>query len=309
MCIRDSYIPFDILLDAVPKPTDKYAGFPFLIKKYTFSYCHSSTLLHSLQHKNHATTPSPQLLSFAPSFHNLDKNYDELLVSRARLDELVHSLPEIETINNLMNCEMRTGKEASKKTFLDMASDYQFLHLATHGKMDDKNAGFSFVAFSNMVDTLKESYKLFTNELNTLRLNADMVVLSACETGIGAVYKGEGIISLSRGFLAAGAKSVITTLWSINDKFTSEIVAAFYGNLKKTMGKEEALRQAKLAYLKGSDNFEAHPKYWAAFMPVGDMTPIDEQVFVKEMDKTMYLLLAGGGSVLLGLFFFRRLIK
>jgi len=300
------YVPFDILLEAVPNSDDKYASFPFLIKKYTFSYCHSSTLLHSLQNKKHATTPSSQLLSFAPSFHALEKKEEELLVSRDRLDELIHALPEIKTISNIMNSEMRTGKEASKTSFLDMASNYQFLHLATHGKVDDQNTGFSFIAFSNMVDTLKESYKLYTNELNTFTLNADMVVLSACETGIGKAYKGEGLISLSRGFLAAGAKSVITTLWSINDKFTSEIVAAFYENLKQTMGKEEALRQAKLTYLQGSDNFEAHPKYWAAFMPVGDMSPLDERVFTKGMDKKIYLSLAVLLSLLLGLFLFRR---
>ena len=303
------YVPFDILLKKPPSTNEKYATYSFLIKKYTFSYCHSSTLLYALQHKAHTSTPKQQVLSFAPSFYRSEKNYNQLMANRSQLNELTYTLTETEKVSGLMNSKLVTGKAASKSLFLDLAANYQYLHLATHGKVNDNNAKFSFIAFSNMVDTLKESYKLFTNELNDLTLNADMVVLSACETGVGQAYKGEGLISLSRGFLAAGAKSIVTTLWSINDKFTSEIVTSFYENLKKSMGKEEALRQAKLTFLQTSDNFEAHPKYWAAFVPVGDMSPLDEQVFTNGSDSKLYLLFTLFISVLFVFFLVRLYLR
>lgn len=298
------YIPFDILLEEVPDAHQKYVNYPYLIKKHTFSYCLSSTLLSTLQNKLHAVAPIPQLLSFAPEFHTITTNTDPLLANRDQLNNLMYAIPEIERISKLMNSKIVSGKEASKNKFLEMASKFQYIHLATHGKVDDINSNFSFVAFSNLVDTLNESYKLFTNELNSLNLNSDMVVLSACETGIGQVYKGEGLISLSRGFLAAGTKSVVTTLWSINDRYTSQLVESFYQNLQENRGKDEALRKAKLAYLNNSDNFGAHPKYWAAFIPIGDMSNIDKRVFVQEKSSITYMFgYLCVFALLMGLFF------
>ena len=110
-------------------------------------------------------------------------------------------------------------------------------------------------------------------DLYNLQLNADMVVLSACETGIGELQKGEGIISLARGFTYAGAKSIITSLWSVEDECTKKIMISFYEYLDQGLAKDAALRQAKLDYINDEQttHVDAHPFYWSPFIGVGDM--------------------------------------
>ena len=99
-----------------------------------------------------------------------------------------------------------------------------------------------------------------------------MVVLSACETGVGKWQSGEGIVSLARGFAYAGAKSIITSLWSANDRSTAQVMENFYTNLKAGLSKKEALRQAKLEFLSSQkDPLNTHPFYWATFVPIGDL--------------------------------------
>ena len=102
-----------------------------------------------------------------------------------------------------------------------------------------------------------------------------MVVLSACETGLGELEASEGIISLGRAFTYAGAKSIITTLWSVNDQATSELMISFYQYLDQGMSKDEALRQSKLDYLDSHDERFSHPYYWAAPIAIGDMESIE----------------------------------
>ncbi|MEK7256289.1 MAG: CHAT domain-containing protein, partial [Bacteroidota bacterium] len=120
-----------------------------------------------------------------------------------------------------------------------------------------------------------ENELVFVKDLYTMRIHAALVVLSACETGIGELQRGEGIVSLARGFSYAGASSIVTTLWSIDDRSSAEIMVAFYQYLKKGLPKDEALRQAKLGYLKASKGRNtSHPLYWAAFVPVGSMEAV-----------------------------------
>jgi CHAT domain-containing protein len=113
---------------------------------------------------------------------------------------------------------------------------------------------------------------LFVNDIYNLPLKSDLVFLGACETGSGKWHPGEGIISLARGFFYAGAKSVVTTLWSINDESNKNLTARFFKNLKKGMQKDQALRQAQLEHLNTvAIDLYAHPVYWAAYTPVGNM--------------------------------------
>ncbi len=108
-----------------------------------------------------------------------------------------------------------------------------------------------------------------------MNLNADMVTLSACQTGIGKLKKGQGMLSLSKGFYYAGAKSLVNTLWKINDKSTVKLMEYFYEGLSKGYSKSEALRKAKLKYLETTDDeLLKHPYYWAAFVVSGDVSPI-----------------------------------
>jgi LPXTG-motif cell wall-anchored protein len=101
-----------------------------------------------------------------------------------------------------------------------------------------------------------------------------MVVMSACNSGSGTLYQGEGLMSLARGFILAGAASVIKTAWDVNDEVSATIISAFYYNLSKGMQKDEALRKAKLDYLKASPPSQANPYYWAAYEVMGDDSPV-----------------------------------
>ena len=160
------------------------------------------------------------------------------------------------------------GNDASKANFLSQASDFQILHFATHACMSDEDPSQHKVFFSG------EEY-LSAYEVYNLPLKAKLVVLSACETGTGQEVKGEGVMSMARGFAHAGAPSILSSLWSVADKSTAEIMQHFYRNLSKGTSKSLALRNAKLEYLKDQPKAKQHPFYWAAFVQVGE----DEALF------------------------------
>ena len=103
-----------------------------------------------------------------------------------------------------------------------------------------------------------------------LKLNADLVTLSACRTAVGKLIMGEGVVGLSRAFIYAGARSTVVSLWNVNDVATAELMKSFYQNLGRGMAKDEALRQAKLALLRNPQRTWHHPYYWAPFVLVGE---------------------------------------
>ena len=115
----------------------------------------------------------------------------------------------------------------------------------------------------------KEDGALQMSEVMRLKLNADLVTLSACRTGLGKLLNGEGIIGLTRAFLYAGADSVVVSLWNVNDMATATLMKSFYKNLKQGMSKDEALRRAKLELINGQKQAWRHPYYWASFVLVG----------------------------------------
>jgi CHAT domain-containing protein len=107
-----------------------------------------------------------------------------------------------------------------------------------------------------------------------------LVVLSACQTGVGAVLSGEGVYGLRRALVLAGAESQVVSLWSVSDAATRALMRDYYGELKQGMGRAEALRKAKLQMLRQPGT--AHPFYWAAFIPAGDWRPLDANVFLPQ---------------------------
>ncbi|MDC1162569.1 CHAT domain-containing protein, partial [Tenacibaculum sp.] len=111
------------------------------------------------------------------------------------------------------------------------------------------------------------------HELYTYKNNADLVVLSACQTNLGDVKKGEGVLSLARGFFHAGANSVISSSWNVNDASSNLIMNSFYENLKEKQSKVKALNNAKRKYLKEHFLSEKSPYYWASFILIGDTSP------------------------------------
>ena len=233
----------------------------YLIEDYHLSYDYSATLFSQRQMK--APMENPEILLVAP----IDFQYDELQMSslpgsRAEVDE-------IELLFKGMNCtpKAQMGANASETNFKNESLDqYQFIHFATHGLVNESEPALSriFLTASNDQDG-----SLYTGEIYNLDINADLVTLSACETGLGKIAKGEGIVGLSRALQYAGANNIIVSLWQVADQSTSQMMIEFYKyNLYNVHhGYNSALRKAKLSLLKSEEY--SQPYYWAPFILVG----------------------------------------
>jgi CHAT domain-containing protein len=151
-----------------------------------------------------------------------------------------------------------------------------------HSISDPTDSRYSYLLFDTHNDTLEDG-RLFNYEISLLRLKSPMVVLSACNSGTGTLYHGEGLMSLARGFILAGASSVIMTSWEVNDEISAEIISRFYQHLSEGKHKDEALRLAKLEYLKTSPPIYANPYYWATYEVLGNNAPIKRRYSALEL--------------------------
>ena len=151
--------------------------------------------------------------------------------------------------------------DASKTAIKELGNGFSILHFATHGKFntDDPLSSGLYLAKGNETDGV-----LTVGDLYTLRWDADLVTLSACETGLGKVANGDDVIGLIRGFLYAGARSIVASLWEVDDAATEQLMVSFYRNLE-THDKRESLRLAQIETRKTYP----HPMFWAAFQIVG----------------------------------------
>jgi CHAT domain-containing protein len=145
---------------------------------------------------------------------------------------------------------------------------YRYVHLATHGVVDEKHPALSRLLFEPESGSSEDSV-LTLGEIYNLRLNADLVVLSACDTGLGGIARGEGIIGLTRGFLYAGARSLLVSLWPVSDEAAASLVVDFYAKLLEGRPKARALREAKLHTMARNPEY-AKPFYWSSLVLVGD---------------------------------------
>jgi CHAT domain-containing protein len=271
------YIPFDVLLSEKPKDATKFNSHHYFGKDHIISYNYSATLWHEMQNKKHKTEPTKNFVGYAPYYNGdttvLSQIFANDLTMRKGLDSLKYSGEEVFKAQKLMGGESILDKKATKKTFEETASNYRIIHLATHGKANDKAGDYCFLAFTEQKDSI-DNELLYVRDIYNLSLNADLVVLSACETGIGELKRGEGIVSLARAFAYSGAKSMVTSLWSVNDKSTMQIMENFYRNLRKGQTKNYALWKAKQDYWEKAKGEFAHPFYWSSFIPIGDMKPV-----------------------------------
>jgi CHAT domain-containing protein len=146
---------------------------------------------------------------------------------------------------------------------------YRVLHVATHGVLDAMRPQFSGLVLSLVGNKADEDGYLRTGEVFNLKLGAPLVMLSACESGLGKVKRGEGVVGLSQAFMYAGATTVGVTLWSVADKPTAELMTDFYQRLLgSTPSASDAIREAQLAMISGK-KYSA-PYYWAPFVLLGE---------------------------------------
>jgi CHAT domain-containing protein/tetratricopeptide (TPR) repeat protein len=189
---------------------------------------------------------------------------------RSALGQLPGALEEIAFLKSRFTGDYFIGDEGTKQQFLKEADDYDIIHLAIHGKSDTTNRFKSSLVFNGEKD-----YYLTSTDLYQTNLSSRLAVLSACETSIGQLSKGEGTFSIARGFTIAGVPSIVTTLWKVNDAAASKISQQFYENLEEGMTKDNALRKAKLQYLQQSDKLTESPFYWGHYVLIGDPSSIE----------------------------------
>ena len=198
---------------------------------------------------------------------------------------------EVKNIKEIFRTDSWMDKKATEKNFIDNATDYAILHLAMHTILDDANPMYSKLVFYQEDEPESEEDNLLnTYELFDLTLNAELAVLSACNTGYGKLQRGEGIMSLARGFLYAGVPSIMMTLWPIDDAATAEMMRYFYQNLAKGKKKDIALRDAKLKFLESSGMLNSHPHFWASFVSIG---PDDAISHTQTKNTTVWWIIIG----------------
>lgn len=265
------YIPFETMitkLDGVDKI--EYRNLPYLMKNHSVSYAYTATILTNNTDRKQR---SSNLIAFSPMYYGDMRDMQENRNNNdtITLFPLLFSEYEVDKLGELFDGFVLKNKEATIGNFRKYAKDYGIVHLAMHTIIEDNNPMYSKLVFtrSDSSDGYLHAYELYNSEIS-----AQLVVLSACNTGTGLLRRGEGIVNLARGFIYSGVPSIVMTLWEVDDKSGSEIMSGFYTYLKDGKSKNEALRLAKLDYLSSVPQFRAHPYFWSAYIIMGEVDPI-----------------------------------
>lgn len=242
-------IPFEAL-------SSSSTSLQYLVEQSIISYAYSLSFINftQKQKRNH----NDQVSVFTP-IHFLN----------TAIPSLTYSAQESSSVLENISGEQFLEENASKTTFLKESSRAKIIHLATHANTGS-NPSIQFYDTS-----------LQLHELYTYKNNAELVVLSGCNTNIGVSKKGEGTFNLSRGFFYSGANSVISTLWGVNDSSSAYLINDFYKNLKNNQSKAVALTNAKRNYLKTHQLSEKSPYYWSSFILIGDTHNIHKPLNIK----------------------------
>jgi CHAT domain-containing protein/Tfp pilus assembly protein PilF len=275
-------LPFEVLFQpGVPQRGD-LRQWPFLVRQFAISYSPSASVLAELQKEPRETAPKGFIAFGDPRYEPAEGAIAATLRAtsasgRLNFQPLPYSHTEIEGIAKLFAKDDRelffreAATEANVKVPQRLSS-YRMIHFSTHGYVNEARPRFSGLVLSLSPNSSAEKTNpptedglLAAYEIFNLKLNADLVVLSACETGLGKEVKGEGLMSLTRAFMYAGSPSVVVSLWNVNDESAADLMIRFYRHLQAGKTKSEALRQAQLETIR--DN--GFPFFWAPFVLIG----------------------------------------
>jgi CHAT domain-containing protein len=306
-----AFLPFESLISGAGGEKK------YLLEKYRIKYIQSASVLGMLRTLRKQEETGKSFLGFGDPVYDYE-NYRQgklevgeeghleigdsgLLTKRGysraggRLSRLIGSGTEVKEIGNIFQQNMFPSKtllRTDAREELAKARDiqgYGYIHFSTHGILGPK---FQAIALAQMPQSDEDGF-LTLGEIMNNRFNAELIVLSACETGLGHIYRGEGVTGLTRAVMYAGTPAAIVSLWSVSDDGTTELMILFYHNLiQKGMGKEESLRQAKIDMLKGNLGKRGfreatslrsarilerrqgrdfgHPFFWAPFVMYGE---------------------------------------
>jgi len=259
------FIPHEQLF-LVPFPALQDEDGKYLIEKHTILTAQSIEVL-GLTHKKRQQLPNSVQGALVVGNPTMPKVKTRAGKTPEQLSNLPHAETEAVEIAQLLNTQPLTGNNATKAAIVPKLPQARFIHLATHGLLDDfKGLGIPGAIALAPSGTGEVNDGLLTaGELLEMELNAELVVLSACKTGQGEITS-DGVIGLSRSLIAAGVPSIIVSLWSVPDAPTADLMTQFYQHLDNNNNKAQALRQAMLDTMKEHPN----PKDWAAFTLIGE---------------------------------------
>lgn len=243
-----NFLPFEALITQESSTTN-FAKMHYLLNDFKIAYNTSATMyLNGKPVSNSEKT----VLGIFPIFEKT-------------AFELSYSKKELEFIKSNFKGKYLENADAGFNNFKKNLSNYSILHLSTHTSSGDIETPASIKFYDQ---------EILYSELYNLNMNPDLVVLSACETGIGKLYKAEGAMSVARGFQFAGAQNLLFSLWKVNDYTTSVFMADFYKNVKNNVPYFEANTNAKIAFLKDKSipNAKKSPYYWSSFVYYGSIS-------------------------------------
>ena len=310
------FLPFETLIDSEGR---------YLVEKYVIRYAQSMTVQRLIKNRQYESDRKP-LLALGGAIYN-EINYEAEMVTNSKqldfiknktflamaddrsirdvyaslgvesLSNLPGTLDEINAIRKIVkNSEAISGKEVTEARIKSMSdsgelSQYKVLHFATHGMTVPAFPELSAIVLSQFKEGQgSEDGYLRMGEIAKLKLNADFVNLSACETGLGKIYGGEGIVGLTQSFLLAGAKGISASLWNVSDRSTSIFMVGVYQLVeKKRMSYSQAINEMKRIFIRGQTSIDSepnrgikvieadetrseklsHPYYWGPFVYYG----------------------------------------
>ncbi len=305
-----AYLPAEFLVteyDDTGSPY-YYSDKKFLVDNYPVLYTPSLSV-YLMQKEKESNRNKTILLVGDPNFDNKDfalSYRSGLLVEdsfNARnivLFPLQYSKVELTNVNKLFdNGYMLLAGSATESNFKNNVSESKIIHLSTHSFLYKDQP---MILFSQNDDPYEDGY-LESSEIQELQLNSDLVVLSSCKSGIGRIDRAEGVLGMQKSFFEAGTKSIIVSLWDVNDKYTSYFMESFYKYLSEGYDKAVSLQKAKIDF---KENHSANPYYWSAFILAGDPSAIELQKASSNIILYIVLLIA---MALITYFFFVRKTK
>lgn len=290
------HLPFEAFTTtSTPQTSNDYHNKNYLLKDYDIEYSYSGTLLLQNKTQYNFLSKEVRLLAVAADYNTTnftqDNRTEEDLLIRHHLIPLPETVNEVKALEKIALGTFLYGKDASERVFKNKLPNHGIIHLAMHGILNQKNPIASCLAFTENGSQIEDNF-LHASEISNLSLSAQLVVLSACETGYGKFERGEGIMSLARSFMHAGVPSLVVSLWQVNDYSTSKIMEKFYSELKEGKRKSEALRAAKLFYLENTKGISSHPALWAAFIQLGnpDSLTLSQEHFFSFTNLFLFLI-------------------
>jgi CHAT domain-containing protein/Flp pilus assembly protein TadD len=271
-----NYLNFELL----GKPKNK--SWHYALYDYQFSYGYSSTLLFNEFSDQPKWKPGTlSMIGFAPEFVKSSSMQSGEMIRDANekpgydffdFSPLEKNQEEVSHVAQILkqkkiNSTLYLGSKADESSFKKAdLNAFNIIHLATHGFVSEHQQNIAGIAFSKNENSNDDGI-LYMDEIFNLKNRANLVCLSACETGSGVLQQGEGLVGLTRAFIYSGAQNLVVSLWKVQDESTAALMTNFYSSLVKNQSVSESLQHAKIAMIK--KNPTIHPYYWSAFIHVG----------------------------------------